>query len=212
MIEEYVKTLNQSFTKFSSFLPLLNSVLDIFNFDLAVEFGPGIYSTPLLMNINKSYHIENDEKWYKLLKISYDFNNDNVLIHHKTKNLQDYISYYNNAVSEKIFNNFKLKLLMVDHYRQARKEVINILGNSFDVILYHDSEFKLNNYNQINKSVLNNFKKYELRFSKLPHTGLLVNKKLDAKKNIHSVTQLKCKEYLSMNSITDNKVKLYEIK
>ena len=29
MIEEYVKTLNQSFTKFSSFLPLLNSVLEI---------------------------------------------------------------------------------------------------------------------------------------------------------------------------------------
>ncbi len=212
MIENYVKSLKQDTTVFSSFLPILNSILDIFKFDFALELGPGVYSTPLLLNIDKTYHVENDEMWYKLLKNSYDFNNDNILIHHKAYLIDDYISFYNKAMFEKRFDNYNLKLLMVDHYRYARKEAINILGNKFDVILYHDSEFEANNYSQINRSVLDNFKKYELKFSKLPHTGLLINKKLNMKKDIHSITKIKCKEYLNMNNINDNEVKLYEVK
>jgi len=212
VIETYVKSLKQDSAVFSSFLPILNSVLDIFKFDFALELGPGIYSTPTLLNIKKTYHIENDEKWYVLLKNSYNFNDDNILIHHKTDSIDDYISFYNKAIFEKRFDNYNLKLLMVDHYRYARKEAINILGNQFNVILYHDSEFEANNYSQINRSVLDNFKKYELRFSKLPHTGLLINKKLNMKKDIHSITKDKCQEYLDMNNLNDNEVELYEVK
>jgi len=212
VIDEYIKNLKQESTIFSSFVPLLKSILDIFDFDLAVELGPGKYSTPLLMNVNKSIHVENDIVWYELLKNNYNFDNDSLLIHHKTKSLDDYINYYKKAVFEKIFDNYNLKLLMVDHYRYARKEAINILGNEFDVILYHDSEFKKNNYDKINSQVTDNFKKYELRFSKLPHSGLLVNKKLHMKKDIHSVVKNKCKEYLSKNKIIDKEVNLYEIK
>jgi len=211
VIDEYIKSLKQESTTFSSFLPLLKSVLDIFDFDFVVELGPGMYSTPLLMNVNKSIHIENDELWYNLLKKSYDFNNNSVLIHHKSNCLNDYVSYYNQAVFEKIFENYNLKLLMVDHYRYARKEAINILGNEFDVILYHDSEFKQNNYDKIDSNVTDNFKKYELRFSKLPHTGLLINKKIDVKKDINSVVKIKCEEYLNMNKIIDKEVNLYEV-
>ena len=212
MIETYVKSLKQDSTVFSSFLPILNSVLDIFKFDFALELGPGIYSTPLLLNIDKTFHVENDKKWHELLKNSYNFNDNNILIHHKADFIDDYISFYNKAIYEKRFDDYNLKLLMVDHFRYARVEAINILGNQFDVILYHDSEFKANNYSQINRSVLDNFKKYELKFSKLPHTGLLINKKLNMKKDIHSITKIKCKEYLNMNNINDNEVKLYEVK
>lgn len=141
----------------STHKPLLQSLLKIFNYDLIVELGLGVHSTPMFIEsqAKQLIFIENDKDWLEHMKTEQSFDDRCQLIFHdlgpgiqlgtKKRELTEeqklsIINYYKDF-SNNIVNQ-KNKLLFVDNFACARTLAIQTLYSSFDTIVYHDCQPK----------------------------------------------------------------------
>jgi hypothetical protein len=141
----------------STHKPLLNVLIEIVAPELIVEFGCGFHSTPIFLNSSaeKIYLIENDQSWLDHVISNSKFDNRcQTLLHElgpdislgtffkelSTDQISKITDFYLNFKKEISSNTSKNKLLFVDQYTCCRNLSINLLGDNFNMIVYHDAE------------------------------------------------------------------------
>jgi hypothetical protein len=131
-----------------------------------LELGPGVYSTPIFLEYDSLYNcIENDAVWIDYLKEKYGID----VIHHDLGNISADITFDELSFEQKkriimYYSAIKIpqkhpRLLFVDQYCACRMLSINTLRGEFDIIIYHDSEIKVNRYDKV---MTNGFIRYQL--------------------------------------------------
>lgn len=164
----------------SSYTPVVNMALEVLKPNLIVELGVGNFSSPIFIEsgAQKTIHIENDKGWFDLVKSKFSSSSKSEIIYHflgngikKDTNLKSLSSdalisiteYYENLKKE-IVKTSSPRLLFVDQFASVRTISINILAKEFDFIIYHDAEHPEEyNYQDLDTSLLNNFKHYTLK-------------------------------------------------
>jgi hypothetical protein len=180
------RAINVAF-EYGTHLPVLKSIVEVFQPRGVLELGAGKFSTPLFYHhVKKVVTVETDEKWIqevaKLLAPRDGF----ALIHHslphlipktrigaisqRTKN--ECVKYY----QEIIERNPGLDFLFIDHISGLRAWTLFNLYKRFDYIVYHDAEDKGYGYEQFSGFDNGEFLHYILR-AYIPHTGILIRKK-----------------------------------
>jgi len=206
--------------RYSTHIPVINTIIEILTPELIVELGVGLFSTPVLLNskAQKTIHVENDNDWLNYITRTYEkqLNQKNELLLHtldnyvtvglnekelKEKTRQDIIQYYLN-LSEKLKKmNYKKSVLMVDGYTCTRKISLDVLTNNFDVAIYHDAEDKIYNYSNIDKKLFENYDNYVLETLRT-HTGLFIKKKIIDEKDLRYVLNKHILSYVNNLNIT----------
>lgn len=157
--------------------PVIRAVMDLYQPQYVLELGPGIYSTPVFLEYNLTFDcIENDAVWISYLNEKYNLN----VIHHDLGNISADITFdeldFNqkkqiiDCYSQIATPNIYPRLLFVDQYCACRMLSISALHNKFSIIIYHDSELKVNRYDLVNNA---GFIVYKLETEK-SHTTLMV--------------------------------------
>jgi hypothetical protein len=133
-------------------IPLIKTILELYNPRFILELGIGRYSTPLFGEYVKStgfqYRgIENDERWIADIK---DKNPDLDIVYHDMegvpitsilKNISQYKQdIYGEYYGAQIIPEVSPRLLFVDNYGSCRVIAINTLKDKFDFIIFHDCE------------------------------------------------------------------------
>jgi len=170
--------------KWGSHIPVLQTIMDIFNPNNILELGMGRYSTPLLYQYNKQLtSIETNLNWFQTVKHTLKEGGNFKPIYHDI-NLHTYTKF--NEISKdtkqecinfyKSFIPSNLDLLFVDHISGLRSNTILSLLRRFKFIVYHDAEqIDKYNYSSLSKE---NTKDYIHIINKTPivHTGILIHK------------------------------------
>jgi len=134
-----------------SHLPVLYSILEVFQPDGIMELGTGLKSTPFLYSYGKLLiSIENDPEWLKKIephvpprdKFKLVYHNIGHEIHIKTKYNQipnevakECVKFYFRFIKE-----FDLDFLFIDHVSGLRVTTLIELFNNFSIIAYHDAQ------------------------------------------------------------------------
>lgn len=146
--------------------PVIRAAMEIYKPKYVLELGPGVYSTPIFLEYDSLYScIENDAAWIDYLKERYDLD----VIYHDLGNISADITFDELNFEQKkriimYYSAIKIpkehpRLLFVDQYCACRVLSINTLRGEFDVIIYHDSELKVNRFDQV---MNNGFIRYQL--------------------------------------------------
>lgn len=128
---------------YQTHLEILQFVLDQIDCHSAFEYGPGIYSTPLLAQRFRSVTtIEmQDEKWYE------DMMKSPLGLHVKVL----YLPGPNRAIEYFQRLNSQFSLVFVDGHGGSRWECINAAFNHTDTIIAHDTEAPGYNWDRVKK-------------------------------------------------------------
>lgn len=146
--------------------PVIRAAMEIYKPEYILELGPGVYSTPVFLEYDSLYScIENDAAWIIYLEEQFGID----VIHHDLGNITADITFdeLNFEQKKEIINYYSAikipnehpRLLFVDQYCACRALSINTLRGEFDIIIYHDSELKVNRYDKI---MNNGFIRYQL--------------------------------------------------
>ncbi len=136
---------------YSTHLPVLKAVCDIFVPRGILELGCGKGSTPFFWNYKSmAVSLENDEEWYNKMKsVCKDKENFKLIYHNvgpkinrrtKFKEVSDFSQiekFYDN-----ILDSYDLNFLFIDHWTSLRCKALQYLYEKFDIIAYHDAEDK----------------------------------------------------------------------
>ena len=184
--------------------PLIHLMMSEFHPELVLELGIGVNSTPLFLSYNplELICIENDRDWLSYMLLTYAFKENHQVLFHNTldetkiseiqyiKN-SEYYTYLRDII---IVKKETPKLLFVDNYACLRLLSITILGNSFDIIIHHDSQPGGSlSYAEYFKNFKETYDCYLLKSSK-NWTSCLINKQLQ-----HNQEQL-CEKILPIIS------------
>jgi len=215
--------------KWSSHNPVIYSILEILNPEFILELGIGNYSSPLFLNskAKKIIHIENDIDWINTIKSKYQFDERSEIIYH---NLNDEVSnstprhkvpeaclkeseeFYNNLGQKLLMSNSVGKLLFVDHFACLRTMSINILGNGFDAIIFHDAETpQIYNYDELSSNLKIKFDCYILK-TPSSWTGFYIKKNLIAAEKLKTIVYKYAEEFGKPFNIPLESFSLEELK
>jgi hypothetical protein len=206
--------------RWSTHVPVINTIIEILKPYLIVELGVGFFSTPLLLKskAQKTIHIENQEYWLQHIQDIHKnlLNEKNeFLLHslHKSVELvtpekelneeikQNIIQYYLN-LSDKIKNmNYKKSMLVIDNYTCTRKISLDILTNCFNVVVYHDAEDEIYNYKNLDKSLFENYDNYILETPRTD-TGIFIKKNTIKEEELKKVLNTYINNYTNDLSIS----------
>lgn len=168
-------------------LPVLSSILEVFEPLGIVELGVGLKSTPLLYNYGKELlSIESDLEWLKKVEQVVAPRNDVTMVHHdighdvnvKTKYnqisaqvLEECMEFYNALTKDKYFD-----FLFIDHVSGLRIHTLIELFDRFQVVAYHDAQhpgYYFDRFSSVDSSDYLHFMFESLGV----YTGVLVHKK-----------------------------------
>lgn len=198
--------------KWSSHHPVIYSILEILNPEFILELGIGNYSSPLFLKsqAKKIIHIENDIDWINIIKTKYQFDERSEIIYHQLNGevynstlrqstpevcLKESEEFYKNLNQRIITSNNIGKLLFVDHFACLRAMSINILGNSFDAIIFHDAETpQIYNYDELLSALKIKFDCYILK-TPSSWTGFYIKKNLISNDNLKTIVYKYAEEF-----------------
>lgn len=146
--------------------PVIRAAMEVYKPQYILELGPGVYSTPVFLEYNLLYDcIENDAAWIIYLNEKYGID----VRHHDLGEISADITFDEMDFKQKkqiidYYSAIKIpakhpRLLFVDQYCACRMLSINTLRGEFDVIIYHDSELKVNRFDKV---MSNGFIRYQL--------------------------------------------------
>lgn len=212
--------------RWSSHQPVIHSMLELISPKIIVELGIGHFSSPLFINstAEKLFHIENDIEWFNSIKNHYIFDNRSELIYHNLEGdinkstkkselslskIKDIHAFYENF-NETIRNiNKEPKLLFVDQYTCLRTTSINMLGDSFEAIIYHDLETpETYEYEKISKDFENTYDHYALKIDNSTWTGFFIKKNTINESLLTSVIEKHSKEFAKNFDVPSSRFKL----
>jgi hypothetical protein len=176
------QTLGVVNSEWTTHQPLIQAVMKFYKPNFILELGMGNFSTPLFRQKNVQYlGVENDEKWIEHLKNN--IGPMDTIFHDLGPNIKLGTRLYEISEDDKAsitkfyhnltFPNLKPNVLFVDQYTSCRTLSINVLGNKFDIIMYHDCQpdgIPWYNYDLIN---LEGFQTFTLK-SDISWTRLMV--------------------------------------
>jgi len=211
----------------STHIPLLNAILDVFNPQLILELGMGLYSTKLFLDYNpkRLICIEQDKKWMNYIKDMYAINDSDVAMHYMhddikigtflrqlTAEQKEEISRYYRLVGRvTTSNSLTPRLLFVDNYTCCRTIAINALYEHFDVIVYHDCEPNAAIYcyeYKFDENLLINYNHYILRTPR-SWTGCFVRREFNNYSELESDIEPYIEQYCIEHDIDLGKVFLF---
>jgi hypothetical protein len=177
---------------YGTHMPVLHSVLNVFNVSGVLELGCGLFSTPLFANATVAgvTAVENGAEWYKSVRDKLVSSRTTVLYHYsgvalgdqvvtvtvRNKHLLDHaILFYESILT----STPTINMLFVDHYVSLRAIALLKLYEKFDLIVYHDSEDGQYKYeeNFVRLADLTDFKHVSYRVTR-PWTDVLVRNHL----------------------------------
>jgi hypothetical protein len=173
--------------------PIVELMLSEFHPELILELGMGFNSTPLFIEYNPKelICIENDKDWLKTMLATFKFKENHKVIFHDTpdesrasiNNHINNFNYYVELRDEIVCKEKSIKLLFVDNYACLRLLAITILGDSFDIIIHHDSQPGGSvSYSEYFKNFRETYDCYLLKTSK-NWTSCLISKQLEYNQN-----------------------------
>lgn len=115
----------------SSHLPILAELIRVSGAKRVLEFGAGLYSTPLLVKLCDSVtSIETHPIWYEKVKKLIGANSK-LMFHHVEQNMV--LHYYHNSL-------VKYDLVFVDTVNKIRKQLVELSVQCTDNIVLHDAQ------------------------------------------------------------------------
>ncbi|MCJ7447908.1 MAG: hypothetical protein MUO72_09455 [Bacteroidales bacterium] len=134
--------------QWSSHQPLIKAVMELYVPKFVLELGIGIYSTPVFLEYDiKHLGVESNKEWidhiqgiYKGINVLYhDVGEITIGMRLKelTESQKAEICFYYTNIK---IPDLKPNLLFVDQYISCRTMSINMIGEKFDIVIYHDCE------------------------------------------------------------------------
>ncbi len=142
--------------KYSSHIPLLLSVMEVFSHNQIVELGSGFFSTPIFYHnyVDKFVTVEDDKDWYDKIVRYYEPKEGFEAIYSgllfwdekpykptfseiTAKQQRLLIRFY-----ESVKEHFPTDIMFVDQIKYGRSVSIDILGKYTNVLIYHDAQHK----------------------------------------------------------------------
>jgi hypothetical protein len=139
--------------------PMIHLMMTKFCPEYVMELGVGYNSTPLFLSYlpKKFVCIENDKEWLNTIVSAYPFFSTYSARYHSISSLKEPVSVstkplklsderkreivtYYIALGKEVQEEGNPKLLFVDNHTCLRAIAISILGNYFDIIIYHDCQ------------------------------------------------------------------------
>ena len=215
--------------RWSTHVPVVNTILEILNPELIVELGIGHFSSPLFFNSNakKIIHIENDKNWLSIIKKEYlnKIDNRSEFRHHILNNInlskhlndlsqnerKEIENYYSNLSSEIKTMNFKTALMFTDGYTSTRRLSIDILTKDFQVVIYHDAEEpKTYDYYNIKKELYESYDNYILKTIRT-HTGFFIKKNYVEQNTLKTIMNKNIHNYVKSINVNNEGFELIKI-
>lgn len=176
--------------EWSTHQPIIRMIVKEFMPKFMLELGCGMFSTPILFESKESeiLCVENDEAWIDHLRKELHFPKNAKIRFHDLQGVEKHTKFSSLRASQKtrlfedylqlgstFLNKETPRFLFVDQYTCARNISINMLGEHFDFIAYHDCqpegqkvyEYKFTNY------LRNNYTHYYLK-TPTSWTGLFI--------------------------------------
>jgi hypothetical protein len=215
--------------KWSSHVPVINTMLEILNPELIVELGIGYFSTPLFFesNAKKILHIENDKTWLSTVKEKYKnkIENKSEFRYHNMGNIDPakelkYISQIQKKEIEKYYRelsieikamNYKSVLMFIDGFTCCRRLSIDMLTNDSQIAIYHDANRPvLYDYCNIKKDLYKIYDNYILKTA-TTHTGFFIKKNLIEQTKLFNIMDKHIHNYVKEINITKEGFELIKI-
>jgi hypothetical protein len=160
---------------YSSHSFVLNDIMENFDIDSVLEFGCGMYSTPIFINNAKnvkSIEMQNEE-WF--IKVRDEFlNKDNFTIELRLD--------WEKLVSEVQKSRKKYDLIFIDGQGDSRVPLANTCIKNTDIIICHDTQAACYGWDKINKNV-GNWEWFDIK--KHPTETAIFTKNSEVKKFIY---------------------------
>ena len=147
-VEDFLE--NKEFT-LGTHLPVLQSILEVFQPNGIMELGTGLKSTPLLCNYGKTLiSIESNLEWFEKVKLcvprrdkfEFIYHDIGYGVHVKSKYRQisneikkECLEFYLGFIEK-----FYLDFLFIDHVSGLRVSTLIELFNRFSIVAYHDAQ------------------------------------------------------------------------
>jgi hypothetical protein len=173
--------------EYGTHLPVLKSIVEVFQPRGVLELGAGKFSTPLFYHqVEKVVTVETDHKWIQEVARMLPPRDHFSLLHHCVPHLTSKtrfgaipqhtkdrcVKHY----QEIIKHNPALDFLFIDHISGLRAFTLFALYDQFDFVVYHDAEDKGYGYEEFPRFDNGDFLHHVLR-AYIPHTGFLIRKK-----------------------------------
>jgi hypothetical protein len=207
----------------STHVPMIKAMIEVFKPELIVELGTGMHSTPefLKASSKKLFFIDNDSRWLDYIKQENKFDERCEVIFHdlgngvnltttleeiskeQQKEMKNYFLEFGKKINE---IDLDKKFLFVDQFRCSRNMSINLLYNNFDVIVYHDAEAPEWYDYKFDNAIYDNFNYYILK-TPTSWTGCFIKKEYNLEKDLFDKISPYITEYC--NNINENRTGFY---
>jgi hypothetical protein len=171
---------------FGTHVPVLKSILEVFQPTGILELGAGKVSTPLFHQCgSRLITVETNAQWVEEVRHLVPPRENFTLIHHVLNGIHERtkigaisqrvkdecIQYYRRIVAA----NPDLNLLFIDHVSGLRAVTLAALYQAFDFVVYHDAEDKGYGYELFSACPTDNYFHFVLR-TFVPFTGILIRR------------------------------------
>jgi len=179
--------------KYSTHIPLLFSFMDIFKHDSILEFGAGLFSTPIFYdNYIKSFvTVEDNQKWLEFVleefpsKEGFKVNGPGFIFKRGNRSKEFTFSELSPEQKAKILKYYRkvyrkcndIDLLFIDQIKYGRGITIEKFYDKANVILFHDCQhIKRFGYDVVNDILKHNQHDLYVYKTVPSYTGMLVKK------------------------------------
>ncbi len=173
--------------EYGTHLPVLRSLLDVFQPHGVLELGAGLHSTALFhRSVKELVSIETNEKWVAEMRRTIPQRQHFTLLHHRFAfNERTRYREIPQAAKDEAVRHYeavlaghpKLDLLFIDHVSGLRSHTLAALHPRFDLVAYHDAEDQGYGWQQHDFDHSPTHFHFILK-TFVPHTGVLIRREL----------------------------------